>query len=229
MKTIKQKQLAFSLAETLITLGIIGVVSAMTLPVLMTKITDSRNSSMMRQDYSILQQMMLMANDAGAIGSIVIGNNAQEMKSWFDTYFLPHIKITNVCYNKWGCWNKDVKTINGSKYQGNSICGVQTISFILNNGSYVCMDDFGDSRFGVKLEGTSIGLLVDVNGDKQPNVIGKDIFAFVFKGDKLVPGGSDMSEEEIDKNCSLTGSGAYAGTYCTAKALKQNFRLPVVP
>ena len=219
----------FSLAEVLITLGIIGVVSAMTIPALMTKISDTRNSAMLKEDYSILQQMMLMANDAGAIGSIEKGNDAEEMKKWFETYFQSNIKTTNVCYNQWGCWNKDVKTINGSKYQGNSICGAQTVSFILPNGSFVCMDDFADPRFGVvPVGGQTIGLLVDVNGDKQPNIIGKDIFAFVFKGDNLLPGGYDMSQSEIDKNCSLTGSGNYAGTYCTMKAKQQNFKLPVV-
>lgn len=90
------------------------------------------------------------------------------------------------------------------------------------------MDDFADSRFGVKLNGTTVGLLVDVNGDKLPNVLGKDIFAFVLKDDQLLPGGYDMTEKQIEQNCSLTGSGGYAGTYCTVKAVRENFKLPVV-
>lgn len=227
IKSLKKAK-AFTLAETLITLGIIGVISAITLPTLMTKITNVRNTAMLKEDYAILQQMMLMANDKGAIGSLATLNDINEMKKWFETFFLPNIKTTAVCYNQWGCWNKNVKTPDGQKYQGNSICGAQTISFILNNGSYVCMDDFGDSRFGVKPQGSTIGLLVDINGDKQPNIIGKDIFAMVFKDDKLLPGGYEMTDAQIESNCSTNSSGGFGGTYCMTKVLKQNFKLPVI-
>ena len=54
----------------------------------------------------------------------------------------------------------------------------------MTNGSFVCMDDAGDGRFGVLTNGaTTMVMLVDLNGDKQPNVIGKDIFAFALKDD----------------------------------------------
>lgn len=227
-----KKTKAFTLAETLITLGIIGIISAITTPTLITKITNVHNSAMLKEDYAILQQMMLMANDKGAIGeSIVQGNNMNEMREWFETYFSPNIKTTEVCYNQWGCWNKNVKTPDGQKYLGDYICGEKTISFILNNGSYICMDDFGDSRFGVNPQAVgvnTIGLLVDINGDKQPNTIGKDIFVMVFKEDKLLPGGYDMTEAQIERNCSTQSSGRFGGTYCMTKVLKQNFKLPVI-
>lgn len=219
---------AFTLAEILITIGIIGIVSAMTIPTLMAKINDDKNSAMLKEDYSILKQMMLLANDAGAVATFPDSDNMQQLKNWFETYFQPHIKTTRVCYNQWGCWNKNVKTINGNKYAGNTICGNGTVSFILTNGSYVCIDDFADTRFGVKLTGTSVGLLVDVNGDKLPNTIGKDIFAFVQKDDQLLPGGYDMSEQQINENCNTKSSSGYGGSYCTTLALKQHFKLPVV-
>ena len=228
MTNYTEKQ-GFTLAEVLITLGIIGIVAAMTIPALMANISDRKNSAMLKEDYSILKQMMLLANDAGAVASFPKSDDMQQMKNWFETFVQPHIKTTEVCYNRWGCWNKDVKTSNGSKYQGNTICGNRTVSFIMTNGSFVCMDDAGDGRFGVLTNGaTTMVMLVDLNGDKQPNVIGKDIFAFALKDDQLLPGGYDMTEQQINQNCSLTGSGSYAGTYCTVKAARQNFKLPVL-
>lgn len=49
----------FTLAEVLITLGIIGVVAAMTLPVLIHKLNDRANVSGMKKAYSILSQATL--------------------------------------------------------------------------------------------------------------------------------------------------------------------------
>ncbi len=221
----------FTLAETLITIGIIGIVAAMTIPTLMTKLKNDRESAILKEDYSILQQMMKIANEEGAMANIVKGNNMDEMKEWFDTYFLPYIKTTSVCYNKWGCWSKNAKKANGDKYTNNIACGAASISFVLYNGSYVCMDDLGDFRFGVRPKGITIGILVDVNGDKQPNVIGEDIFALQFYENELLPGGYHMTKDAVDKNCSkkCTDNTPYCGVACTVKAQRQGFKLPVIP
>lgn len=228
---IKKDNTGFTLAETLITLGIIGIVAAMTIPTLMAKLKNDRESAILKEDYSILQQMMKMANEEGAMGSIVVGNNIDEMKEWFNTYFLPYIKTTNVCYDKWGCWSRNVKKANGEKYTNNTACGAVTVSFVLYNGSYVCMDDFGGFRFGVKTKGQTIGILVDVNGDKQPNILGEDIFALQFYENELLPGGYHMTKEAVDQNCNkkCSGNEPYCGVACTVKAQRQGFKLPVIP
>lgn len=223
-------KLGFTLAEVLITLGIIGIIAAITIPNLINKISNTQNSAILKEDYSILQQMMLMANDKGAIGAITKLNDIDEMKKWFETYFEPNIKTTNICYDEWGCWSKNVKESNGRTYTSNRSCGYKAISFALTNGSYVCMDDFGDTRFGVKPQGITIGILVDVNGAKQPNIIGKDIFAMVFRGDELLPGGYDMTESQIENSCSTKCTlGSYqCGTFCMTKVKKNGFKLPVM-
>lgn len=224
------KKVAFTLAETLITLGIIGIVAAMTIPTLLTKLSNDRDSAILKEDYSILQQMMKSANEEGAMANIQNPNDLDEMKNWFKTYFLPFIKTTNVCYDEWGCWSKDVKESNGRKFTNLNACGYRSISFVLNNGSYVCMDDFGDSRFGVVPNGVTIGLMVDVNGNKKPNTIGKDIFTLVFKDEQLLPGGYDMTQEEIERSCSPRCNLANhrCGSYCMVKAKNQGFKLPVM-
>ena len=126
------KKAGFTLAETLITIGIIGIVAAMTIPTLMTKLKNDRESAILKEDYSILQQMMKMANEEGAMANIVKGNNMDEMKEWFNTYFLPYIKTTSVCYDESGCWSKNVKTSAGKTYTSSKTgCGAASISFVL--------------------------------------------------------------------------------------------------
>ena len=59
-----KKKLAFTLAEVLITLGIIGVVAAMTIPTLMTNVKAKKLRTQFLKSYSIVQQAFkLMEND----------------------------------------------------------------------------------------------------------------------------------------------------------------------
>ena len=53
----------FTLAETLITLGIIGVVAALTIPTLMKKYYEKQTVSRLRETQSILSQAIKMAED----------------------------------------------------------------------------------------------------------------------------------------------------------------------
>lgn len=50
------KKQAFTLAEVLITLGIIGIVAAMTLPAVINKINMKHYIALLKEDYSILSQ-----------------------------------------------------------------------------------------------------------------------------------------------------------------------------
>ncbi len=61
-----KKKKAFTLAEVLITLGIIGIVAAMTLPTLVQKYKEKQRVTQLKKAYSILNQAFTMAvNDYG--------------------------------------------------------------------------------------------------------------------------------------------------------------------
>lgn len=59
----KYKIPAFTLAEVLITLGIIGVVAALTLPTLITSYREKQRVSQLKKTYSVLQQAFTMAQE----------------------------------------------------------------------------------------------------------------------------------------------------------------------
>ncbi len=61
--TAKYKIPAFTLAEVLITLGIIGVVAALTLPTLITSYREKQRVSQLKKTYSALQQAFTMAQE----------------------------------------------------------------------------------------------------------------------------------------------------------------------
>ena len=62
---MKRVSKGFTLSEVLITLGIIGVVAAMTIPTLMTKINHIKLKSQFKEGYAILSQAVKLANDDG--------------------------------------------------------------------------------------------------------------------------------------------------------------------
>jgi len=100
---------AFTLAEVLITLGIIGVVAAMTMPVLIQKNNNRIVETRLKKFYSVFNQAILMSvkdngdymnwnywvaqsfdNDGNSI------NNSDKIRNSFEKYIAPYMKITGI-------------------------------------------------------------------------------------------------------------------------------------
>ena len=88
--------LGFTLSEVLITLGIIGVVAVMTIPVLMTKFAKSRTETQLKTFYSKINQTVKMsvAENGDPEGWITPNKvyNYEENVEFLKTYFLPYMK-----------------------------------------------------------------------------------------------------------------------------------------
>jgi len=61
-KITQSPKVGFTLAEVLITLGIIGVVAAMTIPTLMQKYYEKQTVAKLKETYSILSQALKSAS-----------------------------------------------------------------------------------------------------------------------------------------------------------------------
>ena len=100
----------FTLAEVLITLGIIGVVAAMTLPSLIQKNNNKVVETRLKKFYSSINQAILMAEadygdkkiwyadlagaDVDDEGNVIEGSS--EAEAWFRKYLAPYMKITKI-------------------------------------------------------------------------------------------------------------------------------------
>lgn len=222
------KTFAFTLAEVLITLGIIGIVAAMTIPTLISKVQKQQIESQIRENYSSIAQAMKMAenDDIGAINNL--GVNLSSNKTWFETFLAPYMKFEQVCYSTGGCWHKYgvVKTLKGSTPtyetkvgESDGLIGYVGVSltFRTAKGAYFDIDASGAGStrnlFGVDATSNTIQFYFDVNGDRKPNIIGKDIYILVYDSDKgLVPAGSDRTKDEVKANCE-TGNGYWCLQY----------------
>ena len=83
---------AFTLAEVLITLGIIGIVAAMTLPTLIQANKNAEVEAKLKKVYSVMNQAILRAE---------IDNGPKEYwdfsdANFFDKYFAPYLQEVSV-------------------------------------------------------------------------------------------------------------------------------------
>lgn len=232
-----KKKLAFTLAEVLITLGIIGIVAAMTIPALINKKQKAEIETQLKENYSIIQQSLKMAeNDDIAIDSY-LAENIESVKSWFYTNLAPYMKYSHVCFNAEGCWQSmgPTKTLAGTvaRYNQTNIgVGYNIVTIKLNNGANVSFDSYGTNDIKTLLgrnctyEDKALGIFIDVNGDRKPNIIGKDIYVAVWTDKGLLPAGIDETEATIDSNCSATANTINAGYYCLLKVKNNGWKIP---
>ncbi|MCM1339841.1 MAG: type II secretion system GspH family protein [Muribaculaceae bacterium] len=222
----------FTLAEVLITLGIIGVVAAMTIPNLINRNQKRIIETNLKETYSILSQMMKMAENDDILIDTAIPDSMAGMKLWFETYMKPYVKYGNVCYYTKGCWHSKnpTKMLNGGTTRANITgigVGSESITVSLLNGANLSID--GDlasvikSDFGVETDGkSSIVVYIDANGNNGPNIIGKDIYIAIFVNGQLVPAGKDVSSDAVNTNCSKGNT----GKYCLSKVKNSGWEIP---
>ena len=211
---------AFTLAEVLITLGIIGVVAAMTMPSLITAKQEKATISIIKKNYSIFANALLMAqNDNGELYTWGITKDADGL-NLVSSNLKPYLKIIEDCGvgEKSDCApgdNGKFKDLTGRK-RTEDFSSSDYYSFRLNDGTAVAIQ-LKTKAECISFESSCMNFYIDTNGKKYPNTLGKDIFYFAGYGNgKLRAAGINHSPSE-------TGWAAREGWYTTAWAMyKEN-------
>ena len=173
----KQKKAAFTLAEVLITLGIIGIVAAMTLPTLISGYQKKQTVTQLKKAYSEINQAILISQAKyGTLDQWDFSDLAtqEEQTTYFgEHYLLPNIKTLRVCTpTSEECWAKTY-TLDGQERNIHSSNRKNPDnSFIAASGYSV--------YYWVHAVGNGGWIVIDTNGPKKPNIIGKDVFPFVM-------------------------------------------------
>lgn len=214
---------AFTLAEVLITLGIIGVVVALTMPTLITKYQKRQTVAQLKSAYSILSNAVLLSiNKNGPTSEWFYNNSPENASSWgnnaknfYFTYLDEFLQVGEYCGIKHTEPRKGAcKEIYA---QGDTIA----YSVILKNG--VGLTIRGDSR----TEGMEIQL--DINGAKNPNRCGRDGFIFeINTNEGLTPKKNDLYGMEP---CTRTlknpnGYANWAGWGCAYVIMQNGWEIP---
>jgi len=172
-----KKRFGFTLAEVLITLGIIGVVSMMVLPTIKGETEKIVTMAQLKHSYSTLQNAIRMSEYHNGKAKRWQFDNTMTGKKFFEKYIKNYIKYTQAFDSTQLKDQVPRKLLNGHKYNGSTYGtkngGVYHI--LLLNGSMV---SFNLVNSGRQENGWWVG--IDVNGINAPNTIGKDTFLFYF-------------------------------------------------
>lgn len=206
----------FTLAEVLITLGIIGVVAALTIPTLMQNIQDKELYTATQKTFSVLSNVTqrIVYENSGTLWDNSSSDTTVLSKSITDEYakYLSYVQedtSDKIQTNGWYGYksNKIVSTPVSTRY-----------SLVLKDGMYL---RFLATQNCISPLSTGIGnvcgsIIVDVNGNKSPNMWGRDVQAFdVIKDNngnyKLLPCGPDVSGH----NCSSNSQDITTSQGCT--------------
>ncbi len=176
---------AFTLAEVLITLAIIGVVAALTIPVVVKNYQETAAVSRVKKHYrniaDIVQQWQVEEGCSDNVSGCIEKYNGYNCKNIFSGGLEKKIKILKIRYQNQDYtdidWLPDSNTLFNAAAQFASWQGVSKISaysnitchYLLSDGTTMMIhmpDTYNRSGF----------MFIDINGKKAPNRVGKDIF-----------------------------------------------------
>ena len=196
------KKAAFTLAEVLITLGIIGVVAAMTMPSLIQNYQEKATVTKLKKCYSLVSQAYVsILNDEGGSDTLQAGDDLEMMEK-----FGKYLKYQKTCGRNKGCFpNVTYKSVTGNGYNKWEDDTTDRSRAILTDGTLIM---FNKSAMWRGNEGNYLyaQIYVDINGFKGPNQLGRDFFYFYINPEKIVPAGAKALEEKNEdqkftKNC----------------------------
>lgn len=213
---------AFTLAEVLITLGIVGVVAAMVIPALVENSQDSEYKQSLKKAYSVLSQAyeLIMAYNGGSFKNAIAGfSTSDDLKDLFKSELSYKTDCSsaapvNTCFFDY----TKVKALNGALIS--STWGLNSgPGLVLSDGMMMIfrLDSNTCSGTAPTPYTTECGwITVDVNGLKQPNTWGKDIYIFFVFDDRIRPSIWFKDNWTPTDDC---GVGTNYGQTCASKYL----------
>ncbi|GBF23536.1 pilin subunit PilA [Candidatus Gastranaerophilus sp. (ex Termes propinquus)] len=179
----------FTLAEVLITLAVVGIVAASTIPAVVTKLTRQEFVTKLQKAHNTLVNTVKASEKeqgpiqhwnwipSGSTGGLT-------SEAFFNTYFKPHLDIMADCGVATGetaCFvtHGDYKSLsNNALVAGWAGAPANALS---SSASYKFTTSDGISYAFVKTTQSNATwslVYVDVNGKKKPNQLGRDLFIF---------------------------------------------------
>lgn len=218
----KKRKLAFTLAEVLITLGIIGIVAAITIPQLINNYKAKRLRTQFLKSYSTIQQAF-KEMEADDVSTDPTTYNTLEYYKTFMNYlqapmdcgigdnkYLPCVYMRDSSSKDY----KPYKTYNGKT----------NASMILFDDGQIALQDGTLLLFENYAPRMRVFVSVDLNGyNNKPNRWGYDLFTFQLVDNQLkAMGDTGTTYTDLSTYCNVNSQDEYNGIACAKKALSDS-------
>ena len=220
---------AFTLAEVLITLGIIGVVAAITMPVIITKYQQKQVVEQLKKVYATLEQAFKLSEVENGFADEWVDDgsstvNKDILNKYFDTYWRPYLKIVKTCQSNIDCgYNQSFFYDIYNEDSGAQIVNLSTrVTVILNDGTLLSFVPMNWNSDGSAYMSKTQQIRVDLNGARGKNRYGRDVFIFVIDLDKhfIKPFGFEKNWDDCRKNAS-----GHAGQNCLKRIVEDGWQI----
>lgn len=221
MKKFINTQLGFTLTEVLITLGIIGVIAIFTIPSLRQGMEERATVTAVKKAYSTLSNAYKLAVQENGTP------DTWGMSGWNSPQALdklkPYLRVDKDCTDgSKGCFPAEVDykilatSLGDLGVLDNSLNpklkladGMLILTYIYNPN---CGDQYGSTS---ALQSVCGVYTVDINGYKNPNQQGKDVFTFWLTKEAIVPRGT-APDTAWNFNASCKDKDTGSGMGCAA-------------
>lgn len=226
----KSKRKALTLTEVLISIGIIGVISAITIPALLTNSNEAKLKLAWKHDFNLLRDAFdkSLFSYGGKFAGVCSGGPLDTELDCIASKFTNNLTIVRTCGptdtgTESECLYSTSSTLRFLDGSPNNDAWYAKV-FTLNNGSIVWVGAMGLTLCDSHPNNTNVnacgGFFTDVNGLKGPNVLGRDVFGGWITNEGLLPWGAlDQNNTAAPlynkDSCSATNE----GWGCALKAL----------
>lgn len=200
--------IAFTLAEVMITLGIIGIVAEITIPTLMNNVSDMQYKAAWKKNFANISNAtnMIKSDNWGSLKSLCADNDNDCLNGLYAQKF-SYTKICNSGSIYGICWHN-----NNTSYSldGGLMSWDNGAGFVLADGTLLDVNLYsGNCSQPVGTINVCGTIHVDVNGFKGPNKRGKDIFSLWLLQDRVLPYGTSDGQAG---SCNTSDTGASCAT-----------------
>ncbi len=190
---IKKHKPAFTLAEVLITLGVIGVVAVLTVPNLVSNYQSKVLATQLKKAYNEIASAGALAISMEEALSFKETETWNETHDFLDKYFKKakdcgKFSTDDIITN---CFEKDWKDEDGEviDFYGGDYVDDASHCIVAKTGYIFCLS-YGDDGVG----------FLDINGTKKPNKLGKDAFPVTIGNDGAIETSYNVYLEDIINN-----------------------------
>ena len=204
----------FSLAEVLVALGIVGVVSALVIPGVYIGIREQQYKTSLKKAYKDLTQVTMLIKQKNKNTLSGVFTSPTSLRDEYLSY-MNYLKICDPAATQGECWysgggyrlDDGLIFVNLAWWFDGSEAGA-----VLSNGMNLYFN--WDVSYNCSNSAPTLPecgrIFVDVNGMKGPNTWGKDMYFFFVNEDRLIPSGP-----LVEDTCEGSEGTGCAGVYLT--------------